>query len=269
MITIDKALCNNCNTCVKVCPVGALVAGENPSMPRPNKLRCVSCGHCEAVCPQSALTFNYPQSATEPLATGKSNISAEELGLYMRNRRSIRQYRAKQVDRNTIEQLMDVVRYAPTGINRQSVSWTIIYDTKKVKELTALTVDGMREMMKDEAYKKSVIPFEKLVTDYDKGIDSICRNAPHLFIAHTLADYPIGATDAAIALTHLELALPAYGMGGCWAGYINIALRLSADLRKAAGLPENQINQGILLAGYPTFTYKKIPKRNAVNINWQ
>jgi nitroreductase/NAD-dependent dihydropyrimidine dehydrogenase PreA subunit len=269
MIEINDALCTNCNTCVEVCPLGIMKETDTiPFMPVENRQKCIFCGHCESACPESALKHFYPETVSEPLHTGQWVISAEQLGLYMRSRRSIRNYLDKSVDKKIIEEIVDIVRYAPTGVNRQSVNWTIVLNPVKVKELTVIAIDWMREMAKTESPLKAVIPFDMLITDHDNGEDNLCRNAPHLFIAHTLKSYSIGQTDATIALAHLDLTLPSFGLGGCWAGYLNLALRFSPEVFKAAGLPDGNVAHGIMLAGYPKFEYHRIPKRNSPIINW-
>jgi len=270
MITINETLCSNCSACVDVCPIGLICPADTfPIMPVENEKRCLFCGHCESVCPEGALKHSYPEITSESMHSGKSSILPEDLGLYMRNRRSIRNFLEKPVDKKILIEIMDIVRYAPSGMNRQSVNWTIIHNTEKVKQLTELTIEWMKKMVQTENSLKAVIPFNMLIEDYNNGRDSLCRNAPHLFITHTLKNYSIGSIDAVIAITHLDILLPAFGIGGCWAGYFNLALRFCPELFIAAGLPDDQVTHGVLLAGYPKYEYHKIPKRNKPVINWQ
>lgn len=46
--------CDNCNTCVKMCPVNA-IPENNPK--KTNKDLCISCARCIAVCPQHSRKF--------------------------------------------------------------------------------------------------------------------------------------------------------------------------------------------------------------------
>lgn len=50
----DKNKCNECRTCAKLCPTGAIDA-QNPCHTDGSK--CISCGRCVAVCPQHARHF--------------------------------------------------------------------------------------------------------------------------------------------------------------------------------------------------------------------
>lgn len=50
---LDKAACLRCGICVKACPVGAVVGGEE-NEPVFEPQRCVSCGNCINSCPSGA-----------------------------------------------------------------------------------------------------------------------------------------------------------------------------------------------------------------------
>jgi ferredoxin len=58
--TIDKALCNQCGTCVKNCPVTPKavdwVGGDKTRPPAHNYNRCIRCFCCQETCPQGAIS---------------------------------------------------------------------------------------------------------------------------------------------------------------------------------------------------------------------
>jgi len=65
-----------------------------------------------------------------------------------------------------------------------------------------------------------------LVTSWERGVDAICWNAPHLLVAHipvSRVTVPTGPTDGIIALTHFDIVAPAFGIGTCWAGFLTAA----------------------------------------------
>lgn len=51
------------------------------------------------------------------------------------------------------------------------------------------------------------------------GADRICRDAPQLVFAHASNEFGSAAADCHTALAYLELALPGFGLGSCWAGH--------------------------------------------------
>jgi len=71
-----------------------------------------------------------------------------------------------------------------------------------------------------------------------------------------------------IAASHLDLLLPSFNLGGCWAGYIMAALQYSPEMKSLIGIDETHTVHAALMIGYPKYKYKKIPARNEVNIKW-
>jgi len=57
-LKIDTQACTLCHSCVSVCPVGAVLDGNDK--PQLNFIEdlCVQCGLCETACPESAITLN-------------------------------------------------------------------------------------------------------------------------------------------------------------------------------------------------------------------
>lgn len=53
-IHVDEALCIECDTCVKVCPMDA----ENTASPE-----CIRCGKCVKACPQQAMSWRFGKAA--------------------------------------------------------------------------------------------------------------------------------------------------------------------------------------------------------------
>lgn len=61
---IDEGTCNKCESCISICPYGAIekVAVANPGVQvQINPIGCVGCGLCQSSCPVSAISVNYYQ----------------------------------------------------------------------------------------------------------------------------------------------------------------------------------------------------------------
>jgi len=55
-VTVDKEKCNACNSCVDVCPNGAIsVPGECAEVKNDE---CIDCGACVDACTSQALSMN-------------------------------------------------------------------------------------------------------------------------------------------------------------------------------------------------------------------
>ena len=202
------------------------------------------------------------------MADGNVTISSSDLSVYFRNRRSIRKYLPKLVDKVILEEVMDVVRYAPTATNSQYNQWVGVSDPKVIQQLAAGTIGWMKAVMRGDSGMAARYNLPAIINAYERGIDGICRNAPHIFISYTPSNYPGGVKDAVIAASHLELLLPSFGIGACWAGFLMRALQNSPELMKVVGLDDSSTVHAALMAGYPKYKYYKAPARNKVDVKW-
>jgi len=91
-----------------------------------NKETCNQDGICAAVCPSASLSHaDIPPESCTPIEK-KLGITTEQGVQFVRNRRSIRRYKDKPVDRADLEQLIDIARYAPSGHNSRPVEWLVL-----------------------------------------------------------------------------------------------------------------------------------------------
>ncbi len=258
--------------CTDLCPTQIIRKNIETGFPYiANQLEavCIRCGHCEAACPENAVTVDHPSLNNVPKISPEADITPEQLAAYCLKRRSIRKFRPQPVDRRMLEDLFDIVRYAPSGINRQPVKWIVVHDTAKVRQLANAVMSWMDEADREKSPLASRMNFGYLLQSWRKGNDPICRNAPHLAVAGIKRGDRMGESDAVIALSHLELAAPAFGLGACWAGYFKLAASASLLVKDLLDLPADQEVSGAMMLGYPATQYFRIPKRNASAITWK
>jgi len=270
-VNINAQSCTHCGLCAETCPWGLIEIPEDglPHLAKAAAKRCIICGHCEAVCPSGALQLDHPRLAQAVSPQQPVVIEADRLGAYLRMRRSIRRYLEEPVERDTIERIMDVVRYAPGGRNRQDVKWLVIHDTREVRRLTAMAVDWMRETGNRGNPLAARYNLSGMVKAWGEGRDTICLNAPHLVIAHVGGESPIAMTNAVIALTHLDIVAPALGLGACWGGIFMQAVNNWEPLRAALDLPPGHVPAHCLMLGYPAIRYQRPPRRNPASVAWR
>ena len=270
-LLVNEQKCTRCGKCIKTCPVNIIQASEGglPGYVPGGAQRCLVCGHCESVCQDAAIRVEDPRLEAITHPDSISKISPELLGSYLRMRRSIRDYRVTPVDPAIIEQLLDIVRYAPSASNIQDVHWLVIHDTLEVRRLTGLVVDWMRSVVAVGSTITSYFNFEEIIRDWENGKDTICRGAPHLVVAHAHKDAPMARIDGIIALSHLDIVAPAFGLGTCWAGFFQTAVTYWEPLRIALGLPPDHISIYALMLGYPAVHHLRPPRRNRASISWR
>ena len=273
-LDVDSEKCVKCGTCSEVCTARIIELGDLPSVSRENALLCMRCGQCEAICPHGALELIDPNlQGTIPNEIDFKG-SPEQIGNYMRSRRSVRHYENETVDGEVLEEIMDIVRYAPSAGNGQPVKWMIVHDPVKVKKLAGHTIDWIKNMINEAPPDQDFTGFNPFVDAWENGVDLILRGAPHVVIAYAKQDEnnPMArfvSVDGTIALTHLDLALPSFGLGSCWAGGLTMALNEWPPLREELELPEGHTFIGALMVGYPQYQYHNIPKRNEAVIDWK
>jgi len=271
IITVNSLRCKKCGECVQSCPAAIIEFSSGNQLPfieSSNESRCIACGHCESVCPESALIHQLTEEVFATEFTSKTAINPSEIGAYFTNRRSIRTYLPKTVDKRVFEQIMDIVRYSPTGTNRQNNKWVIVSDNKIIEQLAEGTINWMRVLLDTNIEMARRLNASALIESFESGVDRICRNAPHIIIGYTDANYPPGLKDSIIASAQLELLLPSFGLGGCWAGYLMLALQYYPDLKKCINLDESSTVHSALMVGYPRYSYLTTPKRNKASVIW-
>ncbi|MFA4825920.1 MAG: nitroreductase family protein [Methanoregula sp.] len=269
-ILVDQDLCTRCGICSVVCPVAIVSPADENTLPAVNDAaaaRCIQCGHCEISCPSQALLLNIRPDEKVPLPAGAGTISPDDLAFYLKKRRSVRHFTKDPVPKEKIGQLLDIVRYAASGSNGQPVQWIVVHDPKKVKTIAGLTVEWMKTLLNSSHPMSGYVPM--FIGAWESGNDVICRGAPHLLFAHIPEDNPVAPVDAIIALTHFDIAAPAFGIGTCWAGFVAAAAMSYEPLQKELDLPAGRKIAYAMMFGHPQYKTYGIPRRKPLEVTWQ
>jgi nitroreductase/NAD-dependent dihydropyrimidine dehydrogenase PreA subunit len=271
-LNIDKKKCKKDGLCVAECPVSIIHQKDKESFPEivaGGEQICLLCGHCVAICPHSALSHErIPIEACRPI--DKDLVINENQAIqFLRSRRSVRFFKDKPVEKETLQNLIEIARYAPTGGNSQLVEWTVLNDKEKIHDIAGLTVEGMRQMLANDPDGNFPPYFPLIIAAWDFGLDVVLRDAPALVIASAPAAAVGGMTDVSLALSYLELAAQTSGIGTCWAGVIHMGLQASQPLKDALGLPKGHVHHYAMMLGYAKPRYFKLPERKMPKIHWR
>jgi nitroreductase/NAD-dependent dihydropyrimidine dehydrogenase PreA subunit len=257
LISVDREMCRRDGICIAACPLGCIKADPEGYPVTVDDAVCIECGQCVAICPHGALQHNHlPMANFLPAPRERASFAATA-GL-MKGRRSVRAFKEQSVPRETLAELLDIARFAPTAKNTQQISYIATADPARTKTLGKAITEWMLPKPGMERY----------VRLHDQGQDFVMRGAPHVVIALADSDSDWGLTDAAIALSYLELAAAAHGLGVCWAGIVHRALANNPDLAASIGVPAGKKVFGALMLGVPKYRYALVPPRNPAPVSW-
>lgn len=271
LFMVDEKTCTRCGACVAACPARIIEQREPNPVPTPVSeaaKSCIACGHCVAICPPGAMTHLSMAPAQCPPLRRDWQLSPERAEHFLRTRRSTRTYTGQPVERELLARLIKVASYAPTGHNSQTVSWRVVHAAGDVRKLAGLVIDWMRHTINESPQVAKGMNFDRVVAAWEKGIDRVCRSAPHVIVTHGAQNDRFAPNSCPIAISYLELAAPSFGLGTCWGGYFTAAARSWAPLQEALGLPEGHICYGAILIGYPQYAYHRLPLRKEPQISW-
>ncbi len=272
LISVDQEKCNRDGICADICPAKIIEiknAGAYPTLLKDGEQACIRCGHCVAVCPQGAMSHQTMGVEDCPVVQDDLLLNAEQMEQFLRYRRSIRAYKKRAVDKKTLTRIIDIARYAPTARNLQPVRWQVIYNREDVHDLAGLVVDWMRDLIISQSPLAAAMHLDKIVAAWEDGKDRVCRNAPHLVVAHAHKEDRTATVACTIALSYFELAAVPLGVGACWAGYFNAAANLWPPLQKALALPNDHTAFGAMMVGYSKYRYRRLPLRKDPKITWR
>jgi nitroreductase len=248
--------------------IGQYSPEEYPVEVRELKEFCLTCGHCVAVCPTGAfrLASMTPEDC-RPLRK-ELDITPEQAAQFLARRRSIRSYKEDPLPREVIEDLLLVASRAASAKNEQPWRFIVVHDTGLVKRMAGMVAEWMKTMIPKFPDNPRVQGFVRVVKAWDKGMDLICRGAPHMIVCHASKDWPFNVQDCTLAMDSLDLYAQSRGLATCWSGYFTSAANDHPPLTQALGLPAENQACGSMMLGLPKFKYQRLPKRNDPVTTW-
>jgi nitroreductase len=195
-------------------------------------------------------------------------ISEEQAVQFLRSRRSVRFFKKQPVEKEKLQRLIEIARYAPSGGNLQLVEWIVLTDADRIRKIAGLTVEWMRKLMAKTP--QSLPPyFPLIIGEWDTGYNCVTYGAPVLIVGSAPKKATTGMVDVSLALSYLELAAQKLGLGTCWSGLVEGALQESAAVRESVGLPDGHPYHHPMMVGYPKRKYARLPERKAPKITWK
>ncbi len=286
-VEIDRNDCNLCGLCVTRCP-RCFSIENNEIKATAGEATCNLCGHCISLCPKDAIAHIEMNPDNFLPIERKISFTTDDFICFVRQRRSHRHFRDKDIPRCDLERLIDTCRYAPTGSNIQTVEILVIQDPKRMQTLSDLTVDFFRDML--EHVEKEVdrlksegkdIPSElemihsmaeyrkRLVVARDSGLDPIFYRAPVVFVFHSPALTSTPKDNCVIAAHTMALTARTMGLETCYIGLFEGAFWGSQQIRENLNLPDGHNVYSVLIAGYPLLRFRTVVDRKPIKTRWE
>jgi len=276
-IKIDYEVCTGCGLCSKVCGSRRIIIDTDN---RPVKLieaGCNDCGHCVAVCPVNAI-INTRVDMSDYTDIVDPRITYQQFTHLLRNRRSIRNFRKQTLSKEDMDKLMNVVKYIPTGSNKQGLKYKFITNQEALDRIKHSMATKMRTVIRlSESFpvrlfmKKNHKSSAGRLVDlfYSEGNDSFLRGAPCLLIIYTDQKYfRIPQWDAGIASNIIDLTAQTLGIATLMNGYFVELANRFRSIKKLVHLKNNDSVLTAICLGYPSVKYRKTVYRRPLDITY-
>jgi nitroreductase len=192
--------------------------------------------------------------------SGSWNIMATNSQNSIFGRRSVREYTTESVDEAAIRRLIDAAIHAPSAVNEQPWTFTVVRDQNLLERISDRAKSHMLASMGaggQSEHFRSVL----------KGPGfHIFYHAPALILISARAQGPWVVEDCALAAENLMLAAYAEGFGTCWIGFAQSFLN-TAEGKKLLDLPDAWLSIAPIIVGRPT-SFPPQVQRKEPQIRW-
>ncbi len=277
-ITINPDLCVLCGRCARVCPSGVFrqtERGTQVEILAPQ--HCIRCGHCVDVCTTEALSHSaFPAEKIHRVQT-ELLPSPESLMELIHSRRSNRAITECPVPDESLQQIVEAARYAPTAENSRQVRLHLVTDPDELQQIESSVMNYFMRLARILLFppvKWVLRPFLKdlyseapaLFTMYEsfqQGRRPATCDAPALLVITAPRRYSFGFQDCNLACQNASLMAESLGVTQVYMGFVQTAFQMMGVRRTARllGLPSGQRVFAIMAFGIPAFRYPRYTER--------
>jgi len=264
-ITDEK--CTGCGTCVSICPKHLLTFEDGyPTFKEGKDELCMRCGHCTAYCPEKSCHLSEFSDLPTPAHLPVKD--QEQIRNLLESRRSYRFFARLPVDQGTLDKILEMTAYYPSGKNVRPVRFIILNEKQKVKALSDSIVDWMKREGAKHPKVGNENTIKAMVETYAAGNDFIFRNAAGVVFMAVPKNAVWGTVDATIAATYFNLAAESLDIGCTYAGYAVRMIHESEELQKLLGLSDEEMIPIGLFYGRKTIHAGRAPARDPIPVTY-
>ena len=126
-LIIDDDNCIGCGICASVCIRDNIIIVEGVALETGSN--CFECGHCMAICKNNAINLKlFKNQEYRIIDHDFKDIPVEYVDLLRlyKQRRSIRWFKNKKIDKLTFDKLFEGAYYSPSAQNEQDVEFVVL-----------------------------------------------------------------------------------------------------------------------------------------------
>ncbi len=177
----------------------------------------------------------------------------------IRSRRAVRAFSSEPVGRALLLRLIDAAIQAPSAVNQQPWSFTVIEDRAVLARISG---ESKAHIL---ASPPHVVSSDHLQLLRDPKFD-IFYHAPALIVISSVAANQWAVENCALAAENLMLAACAEGLGSCWIGFAQTWLASAAG-KAVLGVPPGYLPVAPIIVGHPQGVPTPVP-RKPPEIRW-
>ncbi len=192
----------------------------------------------------------------------------------IRTRRSIREFKDRPLETETIETIVDAGRMAPTARNRQGCHFIVVTDREVIAEMSRLCVKLATFVMKNHWWTRLFAPiardaeFRRTVLTRRGGLeDPVYYKAPCVVLTLGEKGNEYAHDDCVLACQNMQLAAWSLGVGSIMLGYGAVFARTRRG-RQLVGMPKGYTLDGVVALGHPAHEIDKVAKRKENLLGW-
>ena len=284
--TVDIERCTGCGNCTMDCPAHVFEVRDEKSVVV-GGASCIGCGHCWAVCPERAVEQRDSIAPDEADFASEPPVTSDAFATFLCQRRSVRRFKSRPIERNVLERVAMAARHAPTGSNKQNVGIIVVPTRAKVAQLRTLTEEFLLGMFKkldnpivarlvSWRHGPAVVPQMRVYADRLRWALACDRKSPYfplpfgaaVMVAHADSDDASGPANAVLALHTAALMAQAEGLGACNLGFVTYGATVDKPMKKWLRVPEGQTCSAAIVLGYPQTEYLRPVGRLGPAVTW-
>lgn len=277
MITVHNGQCSGCGLCARICHEQciALLNGSEETVVRIDHTLCSTCTQCIAICPRQVLSWDR----VPPVRYDRSRLpTPEQMAELFKERRTVRKFKEKKIDRALVAQIVGFGIYAPT--NNYELRAIIVDDRALIEALDKIIM-RLSTWYYNLLYRWRPVfallrAFTRLVDEKSKvKIERGLARGRTFDVAPAAVVYVVGdsrilfsGASAQYALYNMILYAQTKGIGSRIKAAGPMALDRSRRARKRLGLQKREHILATLEMGYPAVRFSNKVEGKTMPIVW-